>query len=555
MMKMKKNISGLLFLSAAFSVILSACGKFEAINTNVQGVSREMLLRDGVQSGGYIQTMEKTIVPVGTAADETSIINEYQIAYNIGQDTWSGYMSQNADWGGGNNHMTYNFSHANWISATFKATYTSAFVPWLAVKTQFEAGGSAEAYALAQILKISAWHRAADTFGPIPYKAAGTGLFVTPYDAQDVVYKSMLEDLKKAVDVLTDFNSKGGTSIFSLYDYVYKGKVVNWVKYANSLILRLSVRIRFVEPELARQYAESAVNHQIGVMKEASDGAFMGFAQGLQFINPLETLAASYNEARMGVSMLAYLGGYKDPRISKYFMASKDPNAIKLNWLVGSDNTFLPVAPGNVIRRATDKVKGEDAVASSLPNITENTPVRLFLASEVYFLRAEGALIGWNMGADANTLYSEGIRMSFEENGLKAEQAEEYMLGTTAPMLVDMSSVENIGKVFNVGTDATVSFGGNTEQKLEKIITQKWIAMYPNGQEAWTEWRRTGYPKLAPILNNRSSGIIPTETGVRRMPYYSPTARSAEEQEAYEKAVQLLGGPDNGATKLWWDKK
>jgi len=257
----------------------------------------------------------------------------------------------------------------------------------------------------------------------------------------------------------------------------------------------------------------------------------------------------------MGVSMLAYLGGYKDPRISKYFMASKDPNAIKLNWLVGSDNTFLPVAPGNVIRRATDKVKGEDAVASSLPNITENTPVRLFLASEVYFLRAEGALIGWNMGADANTLYSEGIRMSFEENGLKAEQAEEYMLGTTAPMLVDMSSVENIGKVFNVGTDATVSFGGNTEQKLEKIITQKWIAMYPNGQEAWTEWRRTGYPKLAPILNNRSSGIIPTETGVRRMPYYSPTARSAEEQEAYEKAVQLLGGPDNGATKLWWDKK
>jgi hypothetical protein len=554
MKRMKKIKSRFVFLSVGCVTLLSACGKFEDINTNVQGVSQEMLLRDGVQSGGYIQTLEKSIIPVGTAANSTSIINQYQIAFNIGQDTWSGYFSQNADWNGGNNHSTYNFAQNGWIGATFTSEYTSSFAPWLAIKNQFEAGGSAEAYALAQILKISAWHQSADTFGPIPYTQAGTGLFVTPYDPQDVVYKSMLKDLKDAVDALTEYMNKGGSSIFSDYDYIYSGKVENWIKYGNSLMLRLAMRIRFAEPAIAKEYAEAAVSHSVGIMKEVADGATIGKALGLQFINPIQTLAVSYSEARMGASMMAYLGGYEDPRITKYFLPSKKSTAIVLPWLDGSDNAFLPIAPGNTYRDKYDKASSSDG-PTSLPNIEDNTPVRILLASEVYFLRAEGALVGWNMGGDAKQLYEEGIRISFEENGLKSDEANTYMSGESAPMEVDLSRIPSVGRVLSVATDETVKFEGSDEQKLQKIITQKWIAIYPNGQEAWTEWRRTGYPVLIPVIHNNSNGIIPTATGVRRMPYYSPSARSTEEQAAYDKAVELLGGPDNGATKLWWDKK
>ena len=90
--------------------------------------------------------------------------------------------------------------------------------------------------------------------------------------------------------------------------------------------------------------------------------------------------------------------------------------------------------------------------------------------------------------------------------------------------------------------------------KIEKIITQKWIALYPNGQEAWTEWRRTGYPKLHAVDQNKSGGVISTDKGVRRLPY--PESKlSTEDKANLAGALRLLGGPNNGGTKLWWDKK
>lgn len=89
--------------------------------------------------------------------------------------------------------------------------------------------------------------------------------------------------------------------------------------------------------------------------------------------------------------------------------------------------------------------------------------------------------------------------------------------------------------------------------KLEKIITQKWIAMYPNGQEAWSEFRRTGYPKVIPVVNNLSNGTIDTDIQVRRMTF--PRSEYANNAAAVKEAASLLGGADNGGTKLWWDKK
>jgi len=94
--------------------------------------------------------------------------------------------------------------------------------------------------------------------------------------------------------------------------------------------------------------------------------------------------------------------------------------------------------------------------------------------------------------------------------------------------------------------------GATTEQNLQRIITQKWLAIYPDGQEAWTDFRRTGYPKQFLIKQNDSGGLISTAGYVRRLPYTSNEYKVNAKGVAT--GVTELGGPDNGGTKLWWDK-
>ena len=89
---------------------------------------------------------------------------------------------------------------------------------------------------------------------------------------------------------------------------------------------------------------------------------------------------------------------------------------------------------------------------------------------------------------------------------------------------------------------------------LERIITQKWIANFPLGLEAWAEYRRTGYPELAPAISNMNQSVITDmQRGMRRLRY--PYTERDLNRENYDKAVQQLGGPDNEATDLFWAKK
>ena len=87
--------------------------------------------------------------------------------------------------------------------------------------------------------------------------------------------------------------------------------------------------------------------------------------------------------------------------------------------------------------------------------------------------------------------------------------------------------------------------------KREKIAVQKWLAMFPEGCEAWAEMRRTGYPKFFPVIVNNSGGVISTEEGVKRLNF--SVTEVANNPTGVENAVTLLGGSDDGSTQLWWD--
>lgn len=536
--KAYKYIVGVLVLS-----LFTACD-FQKVNTNEFELLPEEGLMDGISIGGPITAMQKCVFPVGTQADGTSVANRYQTAYNLAADCWSGYFGQNNNWGGPNN-LNY-FLKDGWVASSYTESYSTVVPLWQDLKgkteTQFP-----EVFALAQILKISAWHKATDMFGPIPYKEAGKGLITVPYDSQEEVYKSMFKELSDAIEVLTKYADNGNSKLLPNADAVYAGDVHKWVVYANSLMLRLAMRVYYADAALSKKYALQAVNHSYGVMKSKDDEAKMERGASLEFKNNLDVLINQYNECRMGSSMLAYLGGYQDPRLPKYFNTSTVSQAVT----VGTYGKYSGVPTGH-------DVSSNDAFRdSSRPAITSTTPTYWMRASEVYFLLAEAALHGFAVGGTAESLYEKGIEMSFEENGIASSEVADYMSSGLKPSAYSFHLTNpSVNVDAPALTQATTEWTGTDEEKLEKIMIQKWIALYPNGQEAWSEYRRTGYPKLHSTITNYSNGEVDSEVGIRRMRFPTNKSTSAEDIANLESARKLLrGGLDKAGTRLWWDNK
>ncbi len=170
-------------------------------------------------------------------------------------------------------------------------------------------------------------------------------------------------------------------------------------------------------------------------------------------------------------------------------------------------------------------------------------------AAEAYFLRAEGALNGWNMGGTAKDLYEAGIRASMHQWGYSDEAAiTAYINSTATPVApqdyLNSPPMTNIPVAFDATNEAT---------QREQIATQKWLALFPDGMEAWADYRRNHLLKLYPVANSDNPDITNTTTQwIRRIPFLlSETQNNAK---AVTDAVNLLGGPDKVTTPLWWDK-
>ncbi len=541
------------FLAVALAVLALVSCNYEEINTNPFEMTDGEGIMDGIVVGGYITAMQKSVFPTGTQADDTGPVNAYQTAYNLSADAWSGYIGINNTFEGGNCHLNYVIVNS-WVSTTFSNSYTNLLDPWKKLTASAKENDTPEIAALAQILKISGWHKVLESFGPIPYTAAGKGTIDLPFDSEETVYTEMLKDLAEAVKVLTP-KAVNNVKVMSDYDLVFNGDVTKWVKYANSLMLRLAIRLRSVKPELAKQYTRQAVEHAIGVMTEAGDAAGAGPGPVIALRNPLYWIADNYNDARVGTSILAYLMGYKDPRLSAYCEPANSQCTVAVTAF--DNNKYQGVPLGHTNTRSKDTDPTDSYYFYSKPKIQGNTPLYWMRASEVYFLRAEAALFwGTEYGkGDPETLYKQGIEISFQENGVTGS-VDAYMASGNKPAANKVTS-SKFGFDYQAPSQATAKFEGTQEQKLEKIIIQKYIALYPNGQEAWTEFRRTGYPKLNPIISggNHNSTQITAARGMRRMTYPNSFNGTGQSHEIYLDAVRKLGGVDNAATDLWWAKK
>ena len=530
---MKRKINSILYVSALTTMLLSSCqADFVDINRDHRQPTEKQLEQDNLNVGGFVTSFEKTIFPVGSSG--TNYVNDYQIPYTLGGACWIGYMApaQNKWVGRG----FPSFALKPWSQYTFNVMAGNAFRNWLDVKKRTTT--DPEGFAVAQIIKVAAVHKAADTYGPIPYSKAGQeGSTDAEYDSQEDVYKAMLKELDEAVHTLAN----GSHDVFSKYDIIYEGNYTKWCKFANSLMLRLAMRTVYANPTLAKQYAEKALTNPYGVIENTKEAAKLSKGAGVSLRNPLVIINGSYNDVRMGAEISSYLKGYNDPRIASYFVKAKN-NGIEDYYAV---RTNIPSIDDYLSKEKSSSLNVEDA-----------TPIYIMKASEVYFLRAEGALRGWNMGGGtAQSYYEKGITTSFEENDLSASQAATYIANSTN---VPTNFVDALHPEYDTPATSTITIkwetgASNFERNLERIITQKYLAIYPDGQEAWSEYRRTGYPHIFPAVLTATDCDVDGNLRPTRIPYSND--EYVKNLENVKKAVQLLNGADNGATRVWWDKK
>ncbi|WP_343674761.1 RagB/SusD family nutrient uptake outer membrane protein [Chitinophaga sp.] len=520
----------------------TACTKnFEKYNTDNTGVSNGQLSPDFNDLGSYLTRAQRSILNFSGGGDP----NSYQVQQNLNADCFSGYFMSSNPFNGGINNTNY-YMMTGWNGEAFKVGYLNVMAPIQKLRQNGYDTLYPSVWAVAKIIQVAAMSRVTDIYGPIPYSQAGSDKTNLPYDSQEEIYKRFFLELDTATTNLQHYLAAADTLPFTFanFDLVYSGNFTKWLQFANSLRLRLAMHIVKADATTAQAQAEKALNSANGDVITANSGNATVTLSG-SFTNPLVYITENWGDIRMGADIGVYLNGYNDPRISKYMDKATD-DAVS--------GQYIGIRLGSITSANT---KSDYLDYSSLnykdgsPSFTLTTPVQIMTAAEVYFLRAEAAVRGWaNAGGTAQELYNEGITTSMTQWGATIGNYLEDATSTPAAY-VDPKNSEN-----DADAPSTITIkwddAATTDVKMERIITQKWIAMFPEGQEAWTEHRRTGYPKMFPVVHNQSAGVVNDTLGVRRLPY--PQQEYNTNATELQKGISLLGGSDNAATRLWWDK-
>lgn len=529
-MKKNKFSEKIIFTALIISLFLiSACTKdFEKFNSDPNGVTDDQLKPDNNSIGSFYPGIQYAIGhnnPSGAGVLAGGF--EYLV-----QGAYSGFVMCPLP---GSLNFNYNLVVGWEPYSIFNFGYNAVMSQVNNIKRVGGTSIDPDFWAIAKILQVAYMDKVTDCYGPIPYSKFGLGGAQVSYDAQKDIYNRFFNELDTAVNNLKTYKTANPTAMpFKKFDKIYNGDYTKWIKYANSLRLRLALHIVKVDPTLAKMQAESAINPiNGGVFTSNTDNATVPDGY-----NSLDVVDHQWSNLNAGADLVTYMDGYKDPRISKYF----DLSAI-------SPGKYLGIRAGSFIDNYPKMLTFS---RTSKTTFTQTAPVILMTVSEVYFALAECALRGWNTGGtSAQQLYESGINASLTQWGV-AGTANTYIQDNTSKPADFVDPVYAINSSPALST-ITIKWDNSAtlEQKLERIITQKWIALFPDVSEAWTNFRRTGYPKLFPVVVNNSSGTISTQIQIRRLKYLQ--AEYSNNASEVAKAVTLLGGPDNGGTRLWWD--
>lgn len=363
--------------------------------------------------------------------------------------------------------------------------------------------------AIGKIMQAYTFQYLADIHGDIPFSEALNPSIKNPkYDPQEQVYDGLIKLVDEGI-ALIDENSSDHPGEDDLF---YHGDMHLWMKFANTLKLKIYLRQAYVRPAVA-QAGVQALYAANAEFLDYQEDAEVHFSDEVFNQHPLFATYQALTSDNLLASQtaLGFFLNNNDPRVDVFYRrATLAPNAGQHAGIAQGNG---PLLPGN--QNAGSYSKPGGAVGGPVGG--EDAPVVLMSAAESYFLQAEAAVRGWGAG-DAQDLYESGVIVSFLRWGLSQAQAETYL------------------------AQPAVAYpaGGAAEQKIRAIIFQKWAGM--NGTqnlEAWTEWRRTGYPDIytysaTTIIGNRfPARILYPDSEVSRNPN-TPAQKTVTD-------------------KVWWD--
>ena len=315
---MKKNyihiyLLGILLLSVACT------GKFREFNTDQSGITDEDLIIDDNGYGirlGIIQQGIYFNYDYGKGKNWP-----FQLTQNLNADMFSGYMHDAKPLNGGSHNSDYNMQDG-WNSAMWTHVYSYIF-PQIYQSENATRDTHPALFGITKILKVEVMHRVTDYYGPIIYRHFANAEKHYQPDTQKEVYYEFFNELDSAVVALIGYiEEKPESNGFARFDILLDGKYSSWVKFANSLRLRLAMRLASIAPDKARSEIEKIKENDYGFFERGSEKVAVSTKSG--YINPLGELNLVWNETYMNASMESILTGYGDPRLKAYFVPCTD---------------------------------------------------------------------------------------------------------------------------------------------------------------------------------------------------------------------------------------
>ncbi|WP_083919483.1 SusD/RagB family nutrient-binding outer membrane lipoprotein [Pontibacter roseus] len=407
----------------------------------------------------------------------------------------------------------YNF-RASDFSTHWDALYAGPLLDARLVVQKGEENGDAAMEGVGRTWQTWIFQNVTDLWGDIPYSEAlrGTEGNMTPkYDSQESIYMDMLDQLETANTLLAQGGSVGG-------DLIYGGSAAQWQKFANSLRLRLLIHMANVAPNKAKEGIEAimADRAKYPIFTSNADNAELAYLGAQPYRNPWFENSITRDDHAISKTMVDVLASKNDPRVTVYAEPAAQPAA-------GAGFTYM----GKTYVGQQNGAASQPSLAtvSRIGNMYRKTatqPMYIMTHAEVMFILAEAAQRGWNVGMTAQEAYNAGIRSSMELNGLTGAAVEAYLL------------------------QPSVNFATQTN-KLEAISVQKWIALFGNGIEAFTEYRRTGFPST---IKEVPASFFPGRGVPLRFSYTNQerSTNRANVEAASTGIVDFLFGKP-----VWWD--
>jgi len=510
----------------------------------------------------------------GSKGGSPSDDHAYQMQYSLGTDGYAQYfVVPHKDFEYSQETQTSTYNIALKFNGGAHGVYSDAKLGMMPLLNHPAIDSIPEIKAIFLLYYCIAAQEMADLSGPFTYLEDKKNLEeVTEYNDVKTIYYGIENNINTIIECLKHYDSRPNEykelvkSIRSQFcktnhaeDY---SSMDSYIRLANSLKLRMAMHIVKIEPATARKWAEEAVAGGVIEAMGQQHGIFPKIP-GTQFTHPLATIASAWNDIRISASFESLLMSLDHP-YTKYLVLPNNADIInkKTGDTIPAGTLICGIRSGTLVDNGQyDYVLNKRLAYSSLDvNVlkNKNCPKYFIKWAEVDFLRAEGALRGWNMGGNAQFFYERGIDNAFMEEPTSGSEYSSYVndyKNLEAP--IDYVSVEPLGEGADWPSVTKIGVKWNDldepETKLEKIITQKYLALFPLSNEAWTELRRTGYPKLFPVLNpDEGDGSLEDGDIIRRIPWVPTDALGMAMVET--SGIPALGNrPDEQGTRLWWD--